>query len=289
MKDAGPDAGLSGLLVFEQRLYGTGVRFYDATNEQSVSHFTRPLALNTSGATPMRRVWREARTGFVAGYLAAVPPEWQSRLGGPAITGQCCVPIITRTSWGPAAFAWNPADLFSQRDVDAIPLIYYDSEHPTLGVFEGSSRTFGGTTQVAGVALISGTRTALFAGSNGTGLFCYGNGTTDKSREGTIDPDGGRYCYDPANGDKGPHAYPYQYQWWAYDLNELAQVRAGRVDPWEVKPYAVSSFTLPTPEASTRIAGVAYDAEGRRLFISQRLADRDGYAFRAIVHVFRTP
>jgi hypothetical protein len=44
---------------------------------------------------------------------------------------------------------------------------------------------------------------------------------------------------------------------------------------------------LPTPEPSTRIAGVAYDPERRRLFISQRQADQDGYSFRSLIHVYR--
>lgn len=289
MKDAGADANLAGLLVFEHRLYGTGTMFYDANNTQSVSHFTRPLALTTAGATPMRRVGQPGKTGYVAGYLAAVPPEWRARLGGPAVTGQCCTAIISRTSWGPAAFAWNPADLFSLREVGAVPLVYYDGEHPTLGPHEGSNETFGGTTQIGGLALLARTRTALFVGSNGTGPYCYGNGTSDKSVVNTKGPDGATFCFDPATSDKGQHAYPYRYQMWAYDLNDWAQVRAGRVDPWDVKPYAVWPVQLPTPEPTTRIAGVAYDPDGRRLFISQRLADRDGYSHRAVIHVFHTP
>ena len=35
--------------------------------------------------------------------------------------------------------------------------------------------------------------------------------------------DGEHYCYDPTNSDKGQHAYPYRYQMWAYDLNELGR------------------------------------------------------------------
>ena len=74
-----------------------------------VSHFSRPLIAD---GPRRRRVMRASgtsgKTGFVAGYMAAVPPEWQSSLGGPAITGQCCVPIVSRTSWGPAAFAFDP-------------------------------------------------------------------------------------------------------------------------------------------------------------------------------------
>lgn len=283
---AADGANLSGLLVFGQRLYGTGLIYYDANNTQTVSHFSRPLTLSERGAGPVQQVGTRGRTGFVAGYMALVPPEWQSRLGGPAITGQCCVPIVSRTSWGPAAFAWDPADLARRAPVTATPLVYYDSEHQTLGPWNGSNPTYGGTIQMGGLALIDRTRTALFVGRNGTGPFCYGEGTADQALANRTAPDGEKYCYDPAYSVKGQHAYPYRYQMWAYDLADWASVRAGAKEPWEVKPYGVWPFELPFPEPGTRIGGVAYDPATRRLFVSQFEADRDGYSYRALVHVF---
>lgn len=282
-------AALAGLLVHQGRIYGSGVIYYDANNTQAVSHFSRPIALSERGASAMRRLGPRGRVGLVAGYMATVPPEWQTRLGGPAITGQCCVPIVSRTSWGPAAFAWDPADLQRDGDVDAAPLVYYTAEHPTLGQWDGSNPTYGGTIQMGGLAVIAGTRTALFVGRNGLGPFCYGNGTGDRALADKPGPDGERYCYDPSNSDKGQHAYPYRYQMWAYDLNDWAAVRAGTRDPWSVKPYGVWPFELPFPEAGVRIGGVAYDAAGQRLFVSQLHADRDGYAYRALIHVFHIP
>ncbi|MGE0864750.1 MAG: hypothetical protein AB7P34_12700, partial [Vicinamibacterales bacterium] len=282
MKEVAEDgAALAGLLVHGGRLYGTGVIYYDANHTQSVSHFSRPLTLAERGATAMRRVGARGRAGLVAGYLASVPPEWQTALGGPALTGQCCIPIVGRTSWGPAAFAWDPAGMHRDGDIDASPLVYYTAEHPTLGPWDGSNPTYGGTIQMGGLAVIAGTRTALFVGRNGLGPFCYGNGTGDERQANRTGGDGERYCYDPSNSDKGQHAYPYRYQMWAYDLAEWAAVRAGRRDPWSVKPYGVWPFDLPFPEAGVRVGGVAYDAAGRRLFVSQLHADRDGFAYRA--------
>jgi hypothetical protein len=263
--------------------------YYDATNVQRLSHFSRPLTLVEKGASPMRAVWDPKRSGFVAGYLALVPPEWQDRLGGPAITGQCCVPIVSRTSLGPAAFAFDPADLEARKEVDAVPLVYYPPDHPTLGPWSGSNPTYGATAEVGGLALIARTRTALFVGRNGMGPYCYGIGTDDRSRDHSTDEKGATYCYDPASSDKGQHAYPYRYQMWAYDLADWAEVRAGRKDPWSVRPYAVWPFDFPIQERAVRILGVAYDPAGQRLFISQRSADRDAYSTRAVIHVFHTP
>ena len=168
IKDVAADgAALAGLLVYQQRLYGSGLIYYDASNTQSLSHFSRPLTLSATGAGPMRRVGAAGQVGLVAGYMAPVPPEWQSKLGGPAVTGQCCVPIVSRTSWGPAAFAWDPAQLDQGRNPDADPLVYYTSAHPTLGPWDGSNPVYGGTIQMGGLVIIAGSRTALFIGRNG--------------------------------------------------------------------------------------------------------------------------
>lgn len=285
---ASDGVNLSGLLVYGNRLYGSGLIYYDANNTQALSHFSRPMKLSDSGASAMRRVGQKGRTGFVAGYMAPIPAEWQTKLGGPAITGQCCVPIVSRTSWGPSAFAWNPDDL-TRGDASATPLLYYDSDHPTLGAWEGSNPTYGGTIQMGGVALIDGTSTALFVGRNGTGTFCYGEGTADQSLVGKRTGDGERYCFDPAYTSKAQHAYPYRYQMWAYDLNDWAAVRAGKKDPWEVKPYGVWPFDLPFPEPNTRVAGVAFDRATRRLFVAQMEADKDGFSYRPLIHVFQVP
>lgn len=288
IKDIAEDgAALSGLLIHSRRLIGTGVIYYDANNTQALSHFTRPLALAERAVRGMVRVGATGKTGLVAGYMATVPPEWQSRLGGPAVTGQCCIPIVSRTSYGPAAFAFDPDEVIAHKNAAAHALLYYTSDHQTLGKWEGSNPTYGGTMQVGGLALLAGTRTALFVGRNGLGPFCYGTGTADQAKATTRGPDGESYCFDPTTSDKGQHAFPYRYQMWAYDLNDLAQVRAGKKDPWEVKPYGVWPFDLPTPEPGVRIGGVAYDPAGQRLFIAQMQADRDGYAFRALIHVFR--
>ena len=275
---------LDGLMVYNNRLYGTASIFYDANNTQRVSHYSRSLQLNEASFSGWSQVWETGKTGFVSGMMTLIPSEWRTALGGPAATGQCCIPIVMRTSWGPAAFAFNPADVGSAT-VNAAPLLYYPSEHPTLGPWDGANPTYGATIQMGGMAIVAGTRTALYIGRNGTGPNCYGNGTADQSLAGTIGPDGAHWCYDPTSSDKGSHAYPYRYQIWAYDLNDFAAVKAGQKQPWEVVPYGVWPFDFPTPEASVRVGGVGYDAANQLLYISQLMADRDGYSYRPVIHV----
>jgi hypothetical protein len=288
VEQGGPNpAVLAGLLVRGDKLYATGSIYYDGENSQVVSHFSRSTNLSEPSFRGWSQVWETGKAGFVGGYMANVPSEWQSLLGGPALTGQCCIPIITRTSFGPAAFGFEPAGIDTGVSAAASPLLYYTKEHATLGLWEGANTSFGATTMMGGVAVIAGTRTALFVGRNALGTYCYGHGVSDPALSGTTAADGQPNCYDPANGDKGPHAYPYRYQIWAYDLADFAAVKAGTKQPWEVVPYGLWPFDLPTPERTVRIGGVAYDAQRQLLYIAQYRADPDGYSQRPIIHTLK--
>src|SRR2546430_1948222 len=64
--------------------------------------------------------------------------EWQSAFGGAALTGQCCIPVTGRTSLGPAAFVFTPADVGVKTPVPATALVYYPITHPTLGQWNGT-------------------------------------------------------------------------------------------------------------------------------------------------------
>jgi hypothetical protein len=270
------------LVVHNNRLYGTASIYYDALNEQRISHFYRGLNLKSSNFQGFSQVWEPAKTGFVAGNLALVPEEWRQALGGAMVSGQCCVPIVTRTSWGPAAFAFDP-NAIGQGAVPASPLLYYTQDHPTLGQWGSSNEYYGESTEMGGLVIVAGTRTALYFGRNGIGPACYGHGTADASLAGKTASDGALWCYDPTSPYKGTHAYPYRYQIWAYDLNDFAAVKAGTKSPWEVRPYDVWPFDLPTPEARVSIGGVAYDAEHQAIYLVQNYADPN--ESRPIIHV----
>ena len=276
---------LGGLLVHDGRLYGTGFIYYDGSNSQRLSHYTRSLDLTRREVTRIHQVGETGKAGLVAGYMATVPQEWRAALGGAAVTGQCCIPIISRTSFGPALFAWNPADLGRRDPLPATPLLYYTQQRPTLGPWEGANQFFGATTEVAGVAIIG--RTVLFAGRNGMGAYCYGEGTDNARAATERGPGGEKICYDPTSAAKGPHAFPYRLQFWAYDVSDLAAVRAGAKDPWDVRPYAVWPFELPAiGDPYPRLGAIAYDPARRRLFMTQLFGDQEGYSRRPIIHVY---
>jgi hypothetical protein len=263
---------LAGLTVEDGGLVATASIYYDAMNTQRMGHYRRGLG--------WKALWQPDKQGFVAGYMTALPEKWRTKFNATSITGQCAIPIVTRTSWGPAAFAFNANTL------DAVmPLVYYPAEHPTLGLWEPANgvinTVYNGTMTAGGAVVIDDT--LMVWGSIGTGTFGYGPGTSDPALAGTPVPDAPHevYCYDPTSSSKGQHAYPYQTQVWTYDLNSL-----GTGDPWAATP-ATFNLTFPIAGAEAyKPCGVTYDPATRMLYVAQAQADVDGYSFRALIHAY---
>jgi len=261
---------MGGLLPYGGQLYSTVYLYYDASGSQTLSHYVSSPNLsihNAQGPYPVGS-W----AGIVSGYMALIPSEWQSSFGGPALTGNCCLSIISRTSYGPAASVFNPSDVGVNNPVPATPILYYPSAHPLepYGA-AGSHVLFSGTTKIHGLVFPSGTRSVLFIGRQGVGPYCYGEGSA---------------CGDPADSSKGEHAYPYKYQIWAYDANDLLAVKNGQKNPWDVMPYGVWNFNLPFESTGSGhgIGGAAYDPATQRIYISQSC---EASGCNPIIHVFK--
>ena len=195
----------------------------------------------------------------------------------------CCIPIISRSSYGPAAFAIDPSQFGTIDPLPAVPLLYYPSQHP-LANWGDTSPLFNGATQMGGVVFPEGTRSVLFFGMQGLGRFCYGESTDNPALDGTLFPGStvDSYCYDPAQTSKGTHAYPYAYYVWAYDALDLAAVRSGTRQPWDIKPYAVWTLELPFGVSYAAIQGAAYDPQTGRIFVSEAYGDGSF----PLIHVF---
>jgi len=257
---------VGGLLPFNDKLVFSAYSYYDGNGAQKKSHFTSSTRLTERADVQGPFQLSSPKAGYVSGYMGVVPPGWRQALGGAALTGQCCIPIISRTSSGPAVFAFNPADLTGTATVPTSPLAYFPEEAP-LVPWGSTSPLFNGSSLITGVVFPEGTRSVLFFGRQGTGRFCYGDGAK---------------CGDPEFQDSGTHAFPYVYQVWAYDALELAEVNAGRKQPWLVRPYAYWQMTFPQKSWATSINGATYDPATGRLFVSQAFAEGP----RPLIHVY---
>jgi hypothetical protein len=284
MGQVGPNTvKVGGLLPYKGQLYLSAYLYYDGAGEQVLSHFVSAPDLSVSGDVRGPYQIGTIGAGFVSGYMGVVPAAWQATLGGPVLDGNCCLGVISRTSYGPALFVIDPARLGTQNPLSATPLVYYPQRHP-LAEWDATGPFFNGTTEIRGVVFHASTRSVLFFGRHGLGAFCYGPGTTDPAKVGQP-ADGGvdKWCFDPATESKGTHGFPYRYYVWAYDANDLAEVKAERKSPWDVKPYATWSLTLPfSEEGHATLNGAAYDPETGHIFLSQGFGDGE----LPVIHVF---
>ena len=278
---------LGGYLVYNNELIISAYSYYDGNASQVASHFVRPLNLSSGSVSGPYRIG-PLYPGFVSGYMTLVPSEWQSLLGGPALTGNCCLNVISEQSSGPSLSVFDPASLSGAAAVNSTELVGYPIQNPLAaynstftqstasdGGTVANGNYFNGTTRVTGVVFPPGTRSVLFFGKQGMGNFCYGQGTTDQAIVGQeADGPSDLWCYDPAGSAKGTHAYPYEFEVWAYDANDLLQVKEGNEEPYQIRPYAVWTLNPPiNPDNNRHLDGAAYDPATNRLFVAQQCGD----------------
>ena len=163
---------IGGLLVDNNQLIGSLYEYYDAFGDAVDSHFTlSSLNLSTANVSGLYQVGNLGG-GYVGGYMATVPPEWQAAVGSPYLTGQAAINVIGRTSAGPAVFGFDPTQL-GPMPGPATPLVYYPLSE-RLAPETTQNPLFNTTTQIRGVVFPQGTDSVLFIGSHGTGPYWYG-------------------------------------------------------------------------------------------------------------------
>lgn len=236
-------ASIAGMWIDGERRISTANPYYDAGNIQRLGHFVNG---------EWRAVLSATMQGYVAAYMCAVPERWRDQLGD-FITGCCGVPILNRTSWGPAAFGVRYAHF--EATAGSVPagivpvraLLFYNAAHPMIG--------FNDTLQMGGVVFDRGDEDLCFLGTIGIGPYCYGDKTLDQALHDTASGST-HLCYDPepGRGDKGGHAYPYVYRIWRYRVADLLAAE----HPWDVMPTIEDlPGIVPISTVKTRLLGVA--------------------------------
>src|SRR5581483_6256262 len=165
---------IGGLLVDKEQLIGTDYAYYSGANKQTTSHFVlSSLKLTEAKVGGLYQVGGLGGR-YVAGYMTAIPNDWQTALGAPYLTGQADIPIINTSSSGPSAFGFDSKAL-GPKVAPATPYVYYPVDKP-LGPYTGVINPLqNGTTSVTGAVFVPGTRTVLFFGTTGVNFIGYGN------------------------------------------------------------------------------------------------------------------
>ena len=263
-RNVGGNNFIYGMLAFNGRLIVGSSNSYDAAGDQNRSHGVS--SFNLSAANDFQgyfTISADAPPRALGGYMTSIPQEWRAAFGGPALTGNDSLSIISSTSSGPAVTVFNPDDLGTKSNVTGDTLLFYPLSNPYLNDFNSQTGS-----RIGGIAFPGGTRSVLFVGNNSNVEYCYGEGTNDPSLHKKPSP-GGTYCYDPCDSSKGGHGYPYYHKILAYDANDLMQVKNGIKQPWQLSPYSSWKLTEMDNSGCGQIRSAGFDPVTNRIFVAQ--------------------
>jgi hypothetical protein len=242
-------------LIYKGRIISQSYVYYDA--DVSQEKFIGASGFNL--ATPNDFTGFFAPSGINPGklgtYSTVIPPEWRTSLGGPALSGACCLSIISRTNSGPGVSVFDPDHVGVENPVPFKEILGYPLEHPVKfgtqnGACTSQNGVFNCTTTITAAAFPENRSSVLFFGAHGEGPVCYKD-------------DGPESC----RGTGGYNAPPYRAKVWAYDANDLLKVKNGTKKPWEISPYAIWTQNFSFNKDGVSISGGTYDPETRRLFL----------------------
>ncbi len=233
-----------------------------------------------------------------AGWISAIPSEWQSSLGGSYISGNSSrYSINGRLPMGITAFAFNPSNisgasgavatttlldfslanpLYAQYEDDGYVEANYNliQGNPNLpsghtandaNIIAGSNDLWTEESQANYGFIVPGTRTYLTIGSSAghnSGIGYKPSQDNDPTRQ---------ECPGPCSYDSNDY---YNY-YWLWDVNDLVDVRNGVKAPHDVRPYDYGVFeelfrtnVNPLPADLQVISGGTFDAGNGILYLS---------------------
>lgn len=204
---SGGEIDIGGLHVYNNKLLITAHGGY--TYNPASWFWQRPLDLSVTGQVQgpfaVMDPVKNPNTRCFAGYMATVPSELRSRLGGPVMCGLSAQSIVSTTSDGPAIAGFDPANFDNFSGAGAVRSTFGSGSTPTAivlnstassvdnfyngwfvasptGLFSSAKITsYNGTTKIANVTNL-GTTPALNSGYvlvppiNATMTAFYGDG-----------------------------------------------------------------------------------------------------------------
>jgi hypothetical protein len=241
--------------------------YYDAPGDNTQTSAVVRNAADIAGSTIDGFHTFQGGAGHTSGWISHIPSDWQASLGGTHITGQSSgIPIISRTSVGPSAFAFDELDVINSASVPdpiaTVTLLDFSLTHPLhddLSNTSGTNHLWTHLSRVIFGFIPPGTRTYVTLGHSGghASGVCY-KCTQD---DGTLC---GGYC--------APDADDYYHYYWLWDVNNLKAVKEGKLAPYEVRPYEYG--VLPTPFKTRELGGGTFDPQTGLLYVTVQRADR---------------
>ena len=270
--EAGPNGNpdqvdrITGLHTEDGQLLVNTNRWYDAAGGARDTTLVVRDASNLGGA--IDGYFELDGAALTAGYLSAVPTEWQGRIGGSLVSGWASnYSIISRYSVGPSLYGLDPKGLLSAPAGSEGPVAttehmsfphrngtYLDPEALLLQQGRAPASWNFLSRAVYGF-IVPGTRTFAVVGSNG-GI--------DSGIGYKITQDDGNLCGGHCSYAAGDN---YNY-YWMFDLDEILAADA----PHTPRPYAQGRWSIPFDDGADHlIIGATFDEADRTLYLA--LAD----------------
>lgn len=267
------------------RLVVNAYEYYDAPgdNTQTTMVLGNPDGIATTWAGGFYNF--QGGAGHTSGWLSPIPDAWQDSLGGSYLTGQSSgIPIISRTSVGPSAFAFNPIELLDTTlvttPVPTTKVLDFSLAHPLHSDLSNSNGTNDIWTHLSRATygiILPGTRTYAtfgYSGGHGPDGVCY-----------KCTQDNGNLC----GGYCAPDPNDYYQFIWLWDVLDLIAVKKGLINSYDVAPYAYGAFPTPFENNTHQIGGGSYDPTTGYLYLTIQKADRaqGTYANPPVVVVYK--
>ncbi|MCC6989930.1 MAG: hypothetical protein IT181_13075 [Acidobacteria bacterium] len=208
---------LGGVAWFGGKFFAAAHSYYDADKNASASVWSGASWASLVGPV---RVHPTLHPNWHGGTFVVVPSEWRALIGAPMAISTSNLSIISTTSYGPNFSPFNPVTMKASD-----PLLGYDQTHP-LGPEQSVNPLWNRASKGFGAFWPTGRAAVLYGYSHAPKDYWYGPGVSSTGQ------------VDPLNTYQGEHTTCPTHQIAAYLTNDLLEVKAGRKQMWELRPYA---------------------------------------------------
>jgi hypothetical protein len=211
-------------------------------------------------------------------YITLAPREFAAQhFGGRyLICGQAGVAGTAGSIQVPCAVAVEPPRGPESQAISTVKLLFYPEENK----FRDDRGAWGRADIVWSAAWIDfeDRHWIAFSALVGTGVPWYGPG--DRPPEGGI--------VDQWRNAKGYHAPPYEERLYIYAADDLVRVARGEIPSWRPVPVKVLDLRPALLKPGHAVVALAYDADRRRLYLSEDKGDRvqSKYESTPVVHAY---
>lgn len=271
-KDIGNNTNkITGMLFYDGQLLVNSEIWYDGSgqNKDNLQVISDANNLNSAHYKGMLQLSGGAKA---AGYMSAIPAQWQSALGGAYLTGWASnYSITSRYSQGPSLYVFNPSDAI-QANVNTNRTIATQVKM-VFPLQRGKVLAEGGDQYKDIVSPIwsalAGARFGFIVPNSSIFMVIGRQGGIHGGIGYKIVQDNGRLC---GGGCAKQSRDTYNY-FWLFDMNDIIEAS----EPHNIKPFSYGKWSHPYDMGgSHKIIGGTFDSRNNRLFLSLANAARTG-------------